>query len=163
MASDRLNWFFTIAANIGVILGLGFLILEIRQSTLATQATLNLNLVTYGRENAELLASSDELADIVFRGEQDPTSLSPLELERFLIFTTWRMTAWETAFLNYDTGVVADRYWISFNTWYSRLVKSKPGYLYWWLASRHGFDLYFREHVDQVLGLESDSTTRRQQ
>jgi hypothetical protein len=53
VTSDRLNWFLTVAANVGVVLGLGFLAVELRQNTLATQATLHLDLMTYAREHAE--------------------------------------------------------------------------------------------------------------
>ena len=151
MATNRLNWMLTIAANLGVIVGLVFLAVELRQSTLATQATLHLELVSYGRDNAELLASDEQLADIVFRGEQDPNLLTPVELERFLIFTTWRMTIWETAFLNHESGVVADRYWIGFNAWYSELVRSRPGYKFWWEKSRRGYVPEFANYVDSVL------------
>lgn len=151
MTSDRLNWFLTVAANVGVILGLGFLALELRQSTLATQATLHLDLVAYGRENAELLLSNDALADVVSRGEQDPASLSRAEQEQFLLFTSWRMAVWETAFLNNDSGVVDARYWDGFDAWYSEIARSGPGYRYWWAQARHGFDARFREHVDRVL------------
>ncbi len=59
MTSDRLNWLLTVTANLGVVLGLGFLAVELHQNTLATQATLNLDLAAYGRENAELLLSDD--------------------------------------------------------------------------------------------------------
>ena len=151
MKSEQLNWFLTIGANAGVILGLVFLAIQIHQSTLATQATLHLDLVTYGRENAELLSADDELANIVLRGERDLDSLSPVERERFLVFTTWRMTIWETAFLNWDTGVVADRFWEQFDAWYSEIMRSAPGYEDWWAESRHGFDPEFRKHVDEVL------------
>jgi hypothetical protein len=154
MNSDRFNWLLTIAANVGVILGLVFLAVEIHQSSLATQASLHLELVSYGRDNAELLATDDRLADIVFRGEKDPNSLTPVELERFLIFTTFRLTIWETALLNRASGVVTDSYWVGFDAWYSELVKNKPGYKLWWERSRHGFVPGFASHVDQVLGTQ---------
>jgi hypothetical protein len=156
MTSDRLNWFLTVAANVGVVLGLGFLAIEVRHNTLATQATLHLDLVSYGRDNAEILVSDPELAAIVFRGEHDPTSLSPLERERFLLFTTWRITIWETAFLNHDAGLVSDRYWIGFDGWYSELVRSRPGYRYWWKESRHGFEPSFQNHVKRILASQSE-------
>ena len=142
----------TVAANVGVVLGLGFLVVELRHNTLATQATLNMDLATYGRENVELLLSDDQLAEIVIRAEQDPQSLSLLERERFLLFTSWRMAVWEIAFLNADEGVIADRYWENFDAWYSNLVRRGPGYQYWWNESRHGYDPVFQEHVDRVLG-----------
>ena len=150
MTSDRLNWFLTVAANVGVVLGLGFLAVEFRQNTLATQATLYMDMATYGRENAELLLSDDQLAEIVIRAEQDPQSLSLLEREKFLLFTTWRMAVWETAFLNAETGVGADRYFENFDAWYSELMRRGPGYRYWWNESRHGYDPAFQEHVDRV-------------
>ena len=151
MASNRLNWLLTIAANAGVIVGLVFLAVEMRHATLATQAALHLDLVSYGRENAELLAADEQLAGIVFRGEKNPDLLSPVERERFLIFTTWRMTIWETAFLNHESGVVADRYWVGFDAWYSELVRSRPGYQFWWRESRHGYEPEFAAYVDSVL------------
>jgi hypothetical protein len=150
VTSDRLNWFLTVAANVGVVLGLGVLAVELRQNTLATQATLNLDMMTYGRENAELLLSDNQLADIVIRGEQDPQSLSLLEREKFLLFTTWRMAVWETVFLNFDEGVVTDRYFMNFDAWYSEIIRRGPGYQYWWNESRHGYDRTFQEHVDRV-------------
>jgi hypothetical protein len=150
VTSDRLNWLLTVTANLGVILGLGFLAVELRQNTLATQATLNIDLLAIGRENAELLLSDDELAEIVLRAEQDPESLSLLEREKFLLFTSWRMGVWETAFMNADEGIVADRYFEGFDAWYSELVRRGPGYQYWWNASRHGYDPAFQEHVDRV-------------
>ncbi len=150
MTSDRLNWLLTVAANVGVVLGLGFLVVELRQNTLATQATLNIDLLAIGRENAELLLSDDELAKIVLRAEQDPESLSLLEREKFLLFTSWRLGVWETAFMNADEGIVADRYFEGFDAWYSELVRRGPGYQYWWNESRHGYDPAFQEHVDRV-------------
>jgi len=131
-------------------LGLGFLAVELRQNTLATQATLNIDLMALGRENAELLLSDDELAEIVLRAEQDPESLSLLEREKFLLFTSWRLGVWETAFMNADEGIIADRYFEGFDAWYSELVRRGPGYKYWWNESRHGYDPAFQEHVDRV-------------
>ncbi len=151
MTSDRLNWFLTVAANVGVVLGLGFLVVELHQNTLATQATLNMDLVAIGRENAELLLSDDKLAEIVLRAEQDPGSLSLLEREKFLLFTSWRMGVWESAFMNADEGIVTHRYFEGFDAWYSEIVRRGPGYQYWWDESHHGYDLGFQEHVNRVL------------
>jgi hypothetical protein len=150
VTSDRLNWLLTVTANLGVILGLGFLAVELRQNTLATQATLNMDLAAYGRENAELLLSDDKLAEIVLRAEQDPESLSLLEREKFLLFSSWRMGVWESAFMNADEGIVTERYFEGFDAWFSELIRRGPGYQYWWNESRHGYDPAFQEHVDRV-------------
>jgi hypothetical protein len=156
MTSDRLNWFLTVAANIGVVVGLCFLAVELRQNTLSTQATLHMNLMSYGREHAELLISDDSLGDLVIRGEKDPGSLTALEREKFLLFTSWRMGVWETAYLNHREGVMGERYWNVWDPWYSEIVRGGPGYVFWWKQARHGYDLGFRAHVEDVLEAASD-------
>jgi hypothetical protein len=156
VTSDRLNWFLTIAANAGVVAGLGFLAVELRQNALSTQADLHLELMSYGREHAELLISDDSLAEVVSRGEKDPLALTPLELERFLLFTSWRMGIWGIAYLNNREGVVADRYWAIWDPWYSEIVRRGPGYEFWWEQARHGYDQGFQTHVDRVLEANPD-------
>jgi len=156
VTSDRLNWFLTIAANVGVVAGLGFLAVELRQNALSTQADLHLELMSYGREHAELLISDDSLAELVLRGEGDPSALTELEREKFLLFTSWRMGIWEIAYLNNKEGVVADRYWRIWDPWYSEIVRRGPGYVFWWKQARHGYDRGFQKHVDRVLEASSD-------
>lgn len=156
MTSDRLNWFLTVAANVGVVVGLGFLGIELRQNTLSTQASVHIDLLSYGREHSELLLSDDALAAMVLRAEKNPEDLDELEKEKFILFTSWRMGVWETAFLNKREGVIADRYWDVWDPWYSEIVRRGPGYEFWWEHSRHGYDLDFQAHVDQVLSAASE-------
>jgi len=153
--SDRLNWFLTIAANVGVVVGLGFLGVELRQNTLSTQATLHLDLMSYGREHAELLLSDDSLTEMILRAEKNPDELTELEREKFVLFTSWRLGVWETAYLNVREGVMAERYWNVWDPWYSEIASRGPGYEFWWEQARHGYDPGFQAHVDLVLGAAS--------
>jgi len=152
MKSDRIGLWLSLLANFGVLVGLAVLVLELRHNTLATQAALYQDGMSFARENAALLISDEnsELASIVFRGETDPGSLSPYELEKFVLFTAWRMSTWETTFLNYDEGLLNERMWTSIDGWYSSLLERGPGYQKWWEASRHGYDPPFQRHVDRA-------------
>jgi len=73
------------------------------------------------------------------------------EFEKFVLFTAWRMTMWETMFINYEEGLVDVRHWQNLDTWYSSILARGLGYHRWWDATRHGYDQAFQEHVGRVL------------
>ena len=164
MKSTQPGPWLSLFANLGVLVGLALLIVELRHNTLATQAALYQESMSFAREHVELLIGDEnsKLASVVFRGETDPDSLSPTELEKFVLFTAWRMNTWETTFLNNDKGLVEDRIWNGVDRWYSSLLQRGSGYQKWWEMTQHGYDPVFREHVDQVFEhLESISTRSR--
>ena len=152
MKSERISLWLSLLANFGVLVGLALLVIELRHNTLATQAALYQESMSFARDHVELLIGDEnrELAVIVFRGETDPDSLSPIELEKFLLFTAWRMNTWETTFLNYDQGLIEERVWKTVDAWYSALLERGPGYKKWWEASRHGYDPPFQTHVERA-------------
>ena len=150
MHSDRIGTWLTILANFGVVFGLILLVLEIRHSTMATEAILYQENINYGRDQIELLISDEnkELAELVFRAEADPDSLTPIEFEKFTLFTAWRMAVWETMFMNYEEGLADKRHWSNMDAWYASILARGPGYRRWWDAVRHGYDPAFQEPVD---------------
>jgi hypothetical protein len=152
MKSERISLWLSLLANFGVLVGLALLVIELRHNTLATQAALYQESMSFARDHVELLIGDEnrELAVIVFRGETDPDSLSAMELEKFLLFTAWRMNTWETTFLNYDQGLIEERVWKTVDAWYSALLERGPGYKKWWEASRHGYDPPFQTHVERA-------------
>jgi hypothetical protein len=152
MKSERISLWLSLLANFGVLVGLALLVIELRHNTLATQAALYQESMSFARDHVELLIGDEnrELAVIVFRGETDPDSLSAMELEKFLLFTAWRMNTWETTFLNYDQGLIEERVWKTVDAWYSALLERGPGYKKWWEASRHRYDPPFQTHVERA-------------
>ena len=152
MKSERIGLWLSLLANFGVLVGLVLLVVELRHNTLATQALLYQENMNYGRDNAELLIGdeNEKLAEIVFRAEKDPESLSDIEFDKFVLYTSWRMGMWETQFLNYDAGLIDQRLWESLDAWFSGLLQRGPGYRHWWEVAQHGYDKEFREHVNEA-------------
>jgi hypothetical protein len=124
MTSERLGLWLSLLANAGVLLGLILVVVEIRHNTQATEALLHQDVLAYARDHTELLVGdeNERLAEIVFRGEVDPDSLSPDPLEKFILFTAYRMGAWESSFVHHDEGLLSTRSWELFNSWYSALL-----------------------------------------
>jgi len=95
MNREALNWWLTLFANLGVLGGLIFVGLEIRQNTsqLRTEGaralTEMVNAINAG------VYSDPGLADIVIRGEVDLGSLSPVERQRFDRFQFSRLNTAE--------------------------------------------------------------------
>ena len=152
MSIDRSN-LLGLISNLAILAGLLFLGLELQQNSLSTAATLHQETVSYARDHEELLLSDENeiLAELVFRGVRDPDFLSDEELEKFLMFITYRMAVWELAFIHHSEGLISDRVWRGWDGWNSELVRQGPGYKTWWDSSRHGFDEEFSMHVDEVL------------
>ena len=152
MDSDTISRWLTLGANVGVLIGLLLLALEIRHNTQATQAVLHQDILGYARDHTELLISDENegLADIVFRGEIEPESLNRVELEKFILFTAYRMGGWESTFVHYDEGLLGERNWQMWDAWYSTLIHRGPGYRVWWDEARHGYDQKFQDHVDRA-------------
>ena len=152
MDSDTISRWLTLGANVGVLIGLLLLALEIRHNTQATQAVLHQDILGYARDHTELLISDEnkELANIVFRGETEPDSLSPVELEKFILFTAYRMGGWESTFVHYDEGLLGECNWQLDDAWYSSLIQRGPGYKVWREELRHGYDERFQQHVDRA-------------
>jgi hypothetical protein len=152
MKFERIGLWLSLLANFGVLAGLMLLVVEIRHNTLTTQAVLNQENVNFIRETTALLlgGENEELASIVFRGHLDPDSLSPAELQKYVIFVSIQMVAWETAFMNFDQGLIGERIWRGTDRAFSSMVQQGPGYRRWWEATRDGYDRAFQEHVNQV-------------
>ena len=86
MSREDLNWWLTLAANLGVIAGLIFLAYEIRQNTLQlrTEASYSIS-ESMNAMNAGLYGD-ESMAEIVLKGEQDFASLTEVERSRFVAF-----------------------------------------------------------------------------
>lgn len=146
----------TLLSNLAVFAGLLFLGLEIQQSSQTTAATLQQEAISYARDHEDLLLSDDNpiLSELVSRGIRDPDSLSDQELEKFLMFISYRMAVWEFTFIYHSEGLITDRVWNSWDAWNIELVKQGPGYRKWWDSAQHGYDQEFSRHVEGVFSRE---------
>ena len=91
MMREKLNWWLSFAANVGVIGGLIFLGYEVRQNTsqMRLEAAYSIN------ESLEVLNSDyyhdATLVEIMQRGAEDLTSLNPVEYAQFAAYQYTRL------------------------------------------------------------------------
>jgi hypothetical protein len=150
-----LGQIFQILANVGVVIGLIFLILEIRQNTSALLAESRQSVLSSTQtELFTLMNNTDIIASII---KEDP--LSATESMRLDLFLTAAMKAREYSWLQYEDGLIDESQWraevknieIIFDATRTRL---------WWSQSGHlAFDGRFSRFVEEVLATNSATNT----
>ena len=93
---ERMNQWMSLLANLGVLVGIGFLIVEIEQNTRAQNGATMQAFVTAAAENNTPLSTSADLMAIVVRGDSDGIgALSDIEQRRYLSLAIQVFQSWE--------------------------------------------------------------------
>jgi len=91
MKVEKVNHWLTLATNLAVVLGIGFLVVEIQQNTAAIRGqasgVVNESLASMNRA----IYSDAEFTDIWIRGRESLGNLDPVERERFTAFVLERL------------------------------------------------------------------------
>lgn len=95
MNRERINWWLTLLANLGVLGGLVFVGLEIRQNTSQLRADASRSITEMVNQMNAGIYGDSALADILLRGEQDLAALASVERSRFEVFQYSRLNVAE--------------------------------------------------------------------
>jgi hypothetical protein len=139
MNRDRLNWWLTLLANLGVLGGLVFVGLELNQNSRQLRADASYSITTSVNEvNAHLFGDAG-LAELVFRGERDLGSLTPVDRMRFDLFEFARLNIAEYV-QDLESEGVSD---LNFRyvEWIISEFRTKPG-----------LRAFIREYEDRYVG-----------
>ncbi len=151
MNVDKASASLTVGANIGVLIGLIVLIVELNQNTdhlrLQVMDQINARQVTH---NAIFLAENP--APVIEKSLIDPENITYTE---FLLLDAYLMNVlsiWEDRFFLYQAGLVDSTHWKTKveedANWYFGNKFAKG----WWETSGKGvLEKEFADHVDQVL------------
>jgi hypothetical protein len=116
MDSVKMNQWLITLANFGVIVGIVFLVLEIRQTSmqieqnttaLSAQSIFQINQNTGIAKRA--IAQDVDLAELLMRGDEDPESLTELEQARFISWKRARFDDLEAYWVFHRKGLIDDR------------------------------------------------------
>lgn len=113
---EKINQWLTLAANLGVLLGIFILIYEIQQNTKAIQSEVRTALFTGAQEE---LWKNMEYPDVTLNFSQTDRELSDEEKIRFDAWMTAAMRAREFAWLEYTSGNLEEDHWRA-RRWSSR-------------------------------------------
>lgn len=161
MKIEKMNHWLTLMANVGVIVGIIFLGVEIQQNTSMMKAQTR-NSMTELLVNWQMNVSSNQFAAVAFaKGYNDEF----LDLEngeesafRMLALSTLRM--WENEYYQYQEGLFSQaEYEPKTTVMWERNMRASKGLRRIWSEHRDGFSPEFRMVFDDfVAGLEANST-----
>lgn len=155
MTERKLNTWVAIAeimSAVAVVISLIYVGLEIRRSTLESDADIQAELLSYTVQRRYLVVESSDLAALMAKGYTDPTRLSPDEVLRFQSYIELFYVAWERAYMARTAGVFSEEHFDEWNNWFTSIAKADPAFV--WPMVRDSQDWYplFVQHVNQSLG-----------
>ena len=116
MNIEKLNHWLTLLANVGVIAGIVFLVIEIITATTAVQSASILELANASREGLLAIASDPDLARVRLKGDQDPNSLEGEDALRYFVYYRQLWLSFQNAWQQWELGVVSDDIWAGYNS-----------------------------------------------
>jgi len=116
MNVDKLNQWLGVGANLGVLVGIVFLIIEINQNTeqaeldaAALQTSNYQEIIASVIELNSYVIQDPEFTDILIRGEANPSDLTPVELRRYDSYTIVTIRHGDMAYYQYLQGTIDEQ------------------------------------------------------
>ncbi len=100
---DTLNKWLMFIANVGVLIGIGFVAYELHQNTTATQLETTSNFQNAFAEVELMIASNPEFADLLTKGRNGEPLTDP-EFVRLQAFYRTVLRAWQTNVTQHEAG-----------------------------------------------------------
>ena len=106
MDTKRLNFWFTLAANLGVIAGIVFLAFEIRQSNQIALVANETDIRKSYADHLEAVFTNRESADLLARAAQPDADFDDTEREMLSAYVFTFLNIWAAVEIGYDNGML---------------------------------------------------------
>ena len=150
MDSDRLNRWLTLGANVGVLIGIILLIVELDQNREAIQAQTRSNLSQGIVDHLSLIASNSQLASLRRRidaGEKATVN----EQYQYQELTRALVRYWENVHYQYRQGLYDDAEFTAHREAIRGYFAYSNAIVEFWCRNRHGMSREFAEEIDGLL------------
>jgi hypothetical protein len=149
---EKINSWLVLAANIGVLIGIAFLVVEINQNTQAQKSATIQSFVEFAAPNNTAIATSVELATIADTGDtKGLRQLTSIERRRYIHLATNVFNGWEGLYLQYLNGSIEYDHWASKRAGLAETFKSRGIREFWEQNAHLWYDRRFRDEIDRIL------------
>jgi hypothetical protein len=149
MNSDRLNRWLTLAANIGVFLGLVLVAYEINQSAINLELAVSSDGSDNFQQAMEVLVQDEDLATLIYKAESSYETLDEFETWRVSKYLDGFFTMSEQDFRVLATLSGGDAAVGFEEDWRENMVL--PMYKDYWSHSEERFTPEFRRFINEIL------------
>lgn len=150
MDSDRLNRWLTLGANVGVLIGIILLIVELDQNRDMMRAQTRNEITRATLDMLALWSASPALADAIVRANNGE-ELSPSEqfTVRARSETVFRL--WENIHYQYRQGLYDESEFSASITTFSRILSQQPALMNAWCQTSTMYSVEFAEQLQSLL------------
>ena len=125
---------------------------EIRRTTLESDADIQAELLSYTVQRRYLLVESSDLSSLLVKGYADPSQLSPEEVLRFQSYIELFYVAWERAYMSNDAGVFSQELFDAWDAYFVSVAERDPEFVWPMVSDSRGWLPAFIQHVNRSLG-----------
>jgi hypothetical protein len=138
-----------ILANVGVIVGIAFLVFELRQNTQAVQLASAQTYLTGGSELDLRIATDADLASLLVRSvNPELSAVEELQLERWNYAV---LRQWETAQYLHSIGALDERLWLAYRHEIRKIFLRGDRLREYWSSNNESFTPAFRNEIEELL------------
>jgi hypothetical protein len=151
---DKLNQWLTLVANVGVLIGIGFLAFEIRQNTDSIHSQTRATLFAGAQEE---LWKNMEYPDVTINILSTDHELSAAEKVRLDAWLTAAMRAKEYAWMEFQSQNVDEHHWRSERKVIGIILGTKRTRNWWSNMAKETFRSDFAFEVDEIISESSEN------
>jgi hypothetical protein len=150
MKNENLHRWLTLLANLGVLVGIILVAVELRQNLTAVRAQTRHDVASGFIDFMNTLAQDEQLASLRRRGDAGE-EMSVDDSYRYGAFTRGLFRYWENVHYQYRNGLYDDTEFMKQRAAWRSHAASSPGIVSWWCVHRSGFSSDFAAEYDRLL------------
>ena len=140
-----------IISAVAVVFSLIYVGLEIRRTTVESDADIQAELLTYTHQRRILVIENDDLAHILVKGYDDLNGLNAEELIRFQYYVDLHFVAWERAHMARQAGVFSEELYDGWKDWFVSVAKRDPDFVWPMVRDSQSWPKSFVQELNESL------------
>ena len=148
--TEKLNRWLALGANVGVLVGIVFLAVEIRQNTDMTRAQITQSRAEAAMSLADSSYNSEYIPDIWIKS-QEGEPLTAAENFRFRVWLRASLRNQDNNFQQYKQGLLGDHIPELVSRVVRTTIASSPSGREYWEGAKFGYSVEFIKYVDSVI------------
>ena len=151
---DRINRWMMLAANIGVLIGILFLVFELRQNTVASRVEAASNFQDTFSELEFFIVQNPEFAELLESG-RNGRPVSNVENFRLTVFYGNVLRTWQNAHFQFESGTLNKEIWYGSRSRLSSVLSEDRGLVDHWQNNKSQFSPAFNNVVSTLIEEQS--------
>ena len=149
MKLDSINRWLTLIANLGVMAGIIFLAVELRQNTVATELSAASSFQDRFSAIELFIAGNPEFSELLDKGRTGAEVSRPEQL-RLMVFYGTVLRQWQINHLQYLSGALDEDVWLGSQDYMDQILNEDIGLLNRWQSGKSHFSPKFNELVESM-------------